>query len=112
MAGNETSAEFALVELDPNGTDLPVTNPDSGILRLPAAFNAISSQKINNYSFQTAQIAMQIHLAVQPQLQQRIAHQLTGPVICNISSPVDFKQRNAFFFKLLGAEEKMFRMLL
>ncbi|MNW59373.1 hypothetical protein D3C74_372860 [compost metagenome] len=55
---------------------------------------------------------MQIHLAVHPQLQQRVANQLTGPMICNISSPVNFKQRNTFFLKLPGAEEKMLGMML
>ncbi|MNC73980.1 hypothetical protein D3C75_1252660 [compost metagenome] len=55
---------------------------------------------------------MQIHFAIFSELKDRITYKLTGSVICNISSAIDFKQRDSFFFELLLIQEKMFRMIL
>src|SRR5215831_13140027 len=75
-----------------DGSNLPVSYPDTCLaLDLPGT-DAELCDKINQEGFKHAQIPVQVS-AADPEVQNRIAHKLTGPVIGGLAATVRLEHR-------------------
>ena len=93
----------ALRDLDADGRNLLVFDPDTRITRQTAGRDAEVAQDVNQRAFEVAQIAANIGLAAK--VQDRIAHQLAGSVIGDVTTAVHLQARNFPFRQLVLAEK-------
>ena len=87
-----------------DGRDLAVFDPNAGQALASLRGNFVFGQKIDEQLLEPAQIAMQI-LAAPAKIDNRIAHQLAGPVISRLTAAIDREKRIG---KMRRAEQTRF----
>src|SRR5205814_5945369 len=77
---------------DTDRRDLTMADPNTGETFALLRLDFVAGKKINQRLLEPAQVAMQV-LPAPAKIDNRIAHQLPGPMIRRLTAPIDCKQR-------------------
>ena len=88
---------------------LPIPDPGTGQPRLPPHFEPKLAEDADEHFLEVAQVAVQI-TAVGLQVENRVADELTRPVIGNVATAARLEEFDPPLFPLLGGEENVFRV--